>query len=69
MTKEKPVYGIWNSVLKRFVLGIREPSKEAALRVFRKKASWKMQRMWRYEVRKWPSGFKNPQNPHYNYTE
>lgn len=67
--KDKPVYGIWNSVLKRFVLGIKEPTKEAALKEFRKKASYKMQCMWRYEVRRWPDRFKNPQNPHYNYTE
>lgn len=56
------IWGIWNSVDKRFVFGIREPSKQAALTAFKKKVG-KLSYLYRYQPKVIPKDFKNPPNP------
>lgn len=55
------MYGIWNSITKRFVFGIKETSKRAAENKLFKKAG-KGAYCDRYEVRLIPDGFVNPPN-------
>lgn len=55
-------YGIWNSVDKRFVFGIKESTKQKAYKAFRNKVG-NLSYLYRYEARKIPDGFKNPPNP------
>lgn len=56
----EPVYGVWNSITKRFVFGIREGSREKAWAALKKATNgW---RAFRYEVRRVPVGYVNPPN-------
>lgn len=54
-------YGIWNSITKRFVYDIREPSPALANKKLREinPSGW---RCARYEARAIPKGWKNPPN-------
>lgn len=64
MTKShKPiVYGIWNTVDKRFVFGIKEDTADKAAKHFKSECR-KLSYMWRYEVKRIPDGWINPPNP------
>lgn len=54
------VYGVWNSITKRFVYGIRESSEKRARAALRKATGgW---RCYRYDVRRIPEGYENPIN-------
>ena len=58
------MYGIWNTMQKRFAFGIAEETEgRASKALFHKigKAAYR----WRYEVRKIPPNWKNPPNPNY----
>lgn len=58
------MYGIWNGITKRFVYGIKEPSKEKAKqKLFEKTGEGAY--CWRYEVRLIPDNFTNPPNSLY----
>lgn len=59
---KKKVYGIWNSLDKRFVFGIKEESKLKANKAFQKECG-KLAYLWRYTAKEIPVGFKNPKNP------
>ena len=55
------VYGVWNGMTKRFVYGIREPSKRLAQkRLF--EAAGKGAYCWRYEIKPIPDKWVNPKN-------
>lgn len=60
-SKEKR-FGIWNSVDKRFVFGINEPSYQKAIRAFKRKVG-NLSYCYRYMPREIPDGFENPPNP------
>lgn len=62
MSELPTVYGIWNSMTKRFVFGIRQPTKGKALRSLRAEIG-KDAHKWRYEVRTIPQGWENKKNP------
>lgn len=62
------MYGIWNSVDKRFVFGIREATQDAAWKKFVGKAG-KTSYKWRFKIKKYPEGFRNKPNPHYKKRE
>jgi hypothetical protein len=55
-------YGIWNSIIKRFVYGIREDTPKKAV-----KKLWVMAGKGaychRYDWKRIPDGFRNPPNP------
>ena len=53
-------YGIWNSLSKRFVYGIKVDSSSEARRELHKKAGNPY--CWRYIVKEIPESFKNPPN-------
>ena len=55
-------WGIWNSVEKRFVFGISEPSMKEAKDEFRRRCG---SPLWRYSVKKIPEGWTNPKNHRY----
>ena len=59
------MYGIWNSVEKRFVFGVSEPTSNAAWKSFKKKVPQAIWRKWRYDVKPIPEGFRNAKNPRY----
>ena len=59
--KLNEVYGIWNGVTKRFVYGIRESSPRLADKKLRK-VNPKGSYCYRYEARRIPDGWVNPQN-------
>lgn len=59
------LYGIWNSVTKRFVYGIKEFEKEMAWKKFVNMVPKEIYMKWRYEVRKIPKGWVNPKNVNY----
>lgn len=58
------MYGIWNSITKRFVFGISEPTKTLALKKFKQlnPGGW---RCHRYDIRRVPTKWTNPPNPQY----
>ena len=58
------MYGVWNTMTKRFVFGIAEETKGRASRALFHKIGRKAYK-WRYEVRKIPPNWKNPKNPNY----
>lgn len=58
------MWGIWNSVEKRFVFGIREETAAKADRAFFHKVG-KTAYKWRYEPRIIPNGWINPKNKHF----
>ena len=60
--RKTKVYGIWNSIEKRFVFGIREESADAALRKFRRVAPG-ASRAYRYSAKEIPEGHVNRKNP------
>lgn len=55
-------WGIWNSVDKRFVFGIRESSRQDAIKAFKRKVG-KLSYCYRYMPKVIPNGFENPPNP------
>lgn len=59
------LYGIWNSVTKRFVYGIKEFNQETAWKKFVNMVPKEIHMKWRYEVRKIPKGWVNPKNVNY----
>ena len=59
------LYGIWNSVTKRFVYGIKEFDQETAWKKFVNMVPKEIYMKWRYEVRKIPKGWVNPKNVNY----
>lgn len=54
-------YGIWNSVTKRFVFGIREATPERAWQKFCRIGEVSF--AWRYNTKEIPLGWENPPNP------
>ena len=57
-------YGIWNSVQKRFVFGIKESSKKKAIKALENKVGIDVYK-WRYSIRTIPENWRNPKNPNY----
>lgn len=59
------MYGVWNSVDKRFMYGIQAPTKEEAWNEFTDKCpGW---RCWRFEVKAIPKDWVNPKNLRYKH--
>jgi len=56
------MWGIWNSITKRFVFGIVEATKGRAEREFKRKVGKDTYYKWRYEARRIPPNWKNPKN-------
>lgn len=59
-------WGIWNKKTKRFVFGIREPSRELAREKFLIFAPRAIHYLLHYTEKQIPEGFVNPPNPNIN---
>lgn len=57
----KKAFGIWSSIDRRFMFGIREPTKRLAKRAFIDRAGFHPS--WCHEIREVPDGWENPPNP------
>lgn len=57
----KKSFGVWSTIDKRFMFGIKEPTKGLAKRAFLERAGFYPS--WCHEIREVPDGWANPPNP------